>query len=224
MRRSPPLLFASPVEVAERPAGFGSEASDHREPETTDRDRGQRNRADIRNDRKIEDDQGTRERGQQRVGRAKAEPPLQQAPERKTDTGHAEQGGRQHDNEDDGDDRQEDQAEAQERDRAQRQQERCDPRGERDLRPCRLSSRWTAARARLGNSSSTPSARSTRPAPLLKKARRACHGLNVMRLPNGATNGTRSGSRVRMNRAGGPLCGGMEMTCEGPIKKVAEGP
>src|SRR5216684_4512861 len=39
--------------------------------------------------------------------------------------------------------------------------------------PCRPSSRWTATRARLGNRSSTAKARSTRPAPLLRKARKA---------------------------------------------------
>src|SRR5216684_5007019 len=117
MRRSPPLLLASPVEVAERPPGFGSEASDHREPETTDRDRGQRDRADIRNDRKVEYDQRAGERGQQWVGRAKAEPPLHQATEREPDAGDTEQGGRQHDYEDGRDDRQEDQREAQQSDR-----------------------------------------------------------------------------------------------------------
>src|SRR5260370_2532863 len=135
MRRSPPLLLASPVEVAERPPGFGSEASDHREPETTDRDSGQRDRADIRNDRKVEYDQGARERGQQRVGRAEAEPPLHQTTEREPDAGDPEQRGRQHDYEDGRDDRQEDQREAQQSGRPQRQQERCDPGGERDLGP-----------------------------------------------------------------------------------------
>src|SRR5260370_354044 len=124
MRRSPPLLLASPVEVAERPPGFGSEASDHREPETTDRDRGQRDRADIRNDRKVEYDQRAGESGQQWVGRAKAEPPLHQATERESDAGDAEQGGRQYDYEDGREDRQEDQREPQQRHRSQRQADR----------------------------------------------------------------------------------------------------
>src|SRR5260370_40987224 len=100
MRRSPPLLLASPVEVAERPPRFGSEASDHREPETTDRDRGQRDRADIRNDRKVEYDQRPGESGERWVGRAKAEPPLHQATERAADAGDAEQAGRPYDYED----------------------------------------------------------------------------------------------------------------------------
>src|SRR5712691_6931963 len=76
-RLSPPLLLTSPVEVCEGPSGFGSEASDRGEAEAGDRNRRQRDRAEVRDDREVENDEGAGDRRDERVCRSQVEAPLQ---------------------------------------------------------------------------------------------------------------------------------------------------
>src|SRR5260370_41563245 len=81
-RLSPPLLLTSPVGAFECPSGFGSEASDRGESQAGDRNRRQRHRAEVGDDREVENEQGAGDRRDERVRRSQVEPPLQEAAKR----------------------------------------------------------------------------------------------------------------------------------------------
>src|SRR5712692_3421041 len=132
-RLSPPLLLTSPVEVSEGPTGFGSEASDRGESQAGDRNRRQRHRADVRDDREVENDQGAGDRRDERVRRSQMEPPLQLAAERQRYASNPEERDCDPDHDHKRDDGQKDQGESQQENCPDGEQERCDARGERDL-------------------------------------------------------------------------------------------
>src|SRR5712691_2820487 len=132
-RLSPPLLLTSPVAVSEGPSGFGSDASDRGESQAGDRNRRQRHRAEVRDGREVENDQGAGDRRDERVRRSQVEPPLQEAAERQRNARNPEERDRPRDQDHKRNDGQKDQGESQQGNRPDGEQEHGDARGQRDL-------------------------------------------------------------------------------------------
>src|SRR3989442_1625911 len=82
-RLSPPFLLASPVEVSKGPSGFRSEASDHGKPEAGDRNRRKRDRAEVRDQRQVEEHEScsVAEKGAKRLHRAHRAQAAERGPE-----------------------------------------------------------------------------------------------------------------------------------------------
>src|SRR5712691_494562 len=134
-RLSPPLLLTSPVEVCEGPSGFGSEAGDRGESKAGDRNRRQRDRAEVRDDREVENDQGAGNRDNQWVRRSQAKPSLQKTAECQRYTGDSEERDRDRDHDHERDNGEEDQCEPEQGNCADREQESGDARRQSYLGP-----------------------------------------------------------------------------------------